>query len=42
MKLRYIRVAVSRFTEMGSMGAMEAGSKDRYFQEDIKNWFRKA
>ena len=27
---------------MGSLAAMENGSKDRYFQEGAKNWFRKA
>ena len=26
---------------MGSLGAMEKGSKDRYFQEDAKNLFQK-
>ena len=27
---------------MGSMGAMEAGSRDRYFQDEVKNLYRKA
>ncbi len=27
---------------MGSIAAMENGSKDRYFQEMRRNWFRKA
>lgn len=26
---------------MGSLAAMEHGSKDRYFQADAKNWFLK-
>ncbi len=27
---------------MGSIAAMENGSKDRYFQTDAKSWFQKA